>query len=159
MTSGFIDTVPTYRSCKVRVYIFIYVCIYKIPELSVYWILGAVHTQPWNVCLRVCHMTSQHLWGKQRVWQLHRSAPSAGRAFFFFSLAWGASSAVQWPEAQEWCLRIDTVSWRKDLSSAELTCTSLLCWVETNLQPWCRQSDFCSVWMYRSSLQVKVLLY
>lgn len=26
----------------------------------------------------------EHLWGKQRVWRLHCTAPSAGRAFFFF---------------------------------------------------------------------------
>ena len=32
------------RLCKVCVYIFIYVCIYNIPELLVYWILGAVHS-------------------------------------------------------------------------------------------------------------------
>lgn len=56
MTSGFIDAVPAYmwsaqgRSCKVCVNIFIYVCIYNIPELYVPWILRAVHPpQPRNV--------------------------------------------------------------------------------------------------------------
>lgn len=43
------------------VYISLYMCIYSIPELSVYGLFGAAHPpQPSDICIQACHMTPQH---------------------------------------------------------------------------------------------------
>lgn len=139
----FQDTCGVHRAGHVKcVYIFIYVCIYNIPEFSVYWILGAAHPRSLGMSASTC--VTWH--GEDRVWQLHRSVPSADRAFFFFSpLSLEEPLLLQFSDRR---LESGAWGWIQWAGGRIFPLASLLCCVETNVQPWCRQSDFCSVWMY-----------
>lgn len=136
-----------------RVYIYLYICMY----IQYTWIICILNMrswarpQPWNVCLHTCYITSQHLWGQQRVWELHCTAPSAGCAFFF-------PPSVEEPLLQFSDRRLESgvcgwIQWAGGKIFPLLSSRAPLCSRDF------RQSDFCSVWMYRSSSQVKVHLY
>lgn len=156
-----IATVPAHMwsaqggSCKVCVYIFIYVCIYNIPELSVYWILGAVHPRSLGMSasthvtwhLNACGVKSEGVLLLLQVVPFFSLSLSLLRSLFFCSSVTGGS-------------RVASVDGYSALEEG-----SILCWAPLCSAAWkqiCSRdagSDFCSGWMYRSSSEVKVQLY
>lgn len=130
-----IAAIPAYmwsaqgRSCKVRVYIFIYVCIYNIPELSVYWILRAVHPHSLGMSA-----------SRRVTWHLNACGGEGGKS--------EGVTASPYSSFCRLCLVFPSLSLLRSL----FFCSSVT-------GGWRVASGFCSGWMYRSPSQVKVHLY